>query len=68
MSRETESESDGADGTGADAQEPSPRPLYWWHVPERPGVGRDMLVFAGVWFVTLFALAVIIGAIIAVTG
>lgn len=48
--------------------EPLPRVLYWWHVPERPGVGKDMLIFAGVWFGTLVALVVIIGVIVAVAG
>ena len=48
--------------------ETSPRVLYWWHVPERPGVGNGMLIFVGVWFATFFALAVIIGVIVAVAS
>ena len=41
------------------------RPLLWWHVPERPGVGRSMLRTVLVWFVALFALVVIVGAVVA---
>ena len=45
-----------------------PRVLYWWRVPESPGVGKHMLVFVGLWFATLVALLVIIGVIVAVAG
>ncbi len=39
----------------------SGRILYWWHVPERPGVGRDMLLITVGWFASLFVLAILIG-------
>jgi hypothetical protein len=48
--------------------ETPPRVLYWWHVPERPGVGAGMLLIVGVWFATLFALAVVIGVLVAVAS
>lgn len=53
---------------GRSSEETLPRVLYWWHVPETPATGRDILIFIGVWFATLVALAVIISVIATATG
>ena len=51
---------------GRPVEETSPRVLYWWRVPERPGVGKQMVIFAAVWLLTILAVLVIIGVISAV--
>ncbi|MDJ0767763.1 MAG: hypothetical protein QNJ12_03180 [Ilumatobacter sp.] len=70
MSGSTNEESD--DAVHPEREGPvdeSPRRiLYWWHVPERPGTGNAMLLFAAVWLVTLVALAVIIRLIFNAVG
>ena len=53
---------------GRAVEETSQRVLYWWHVPERPGTGKAMLIFAGAWLLTLLALAVVIRVIFGVVG
>ncbi|NND73648.1 MAG: hypothetical protein HKN44_01455 [Ilumatobacter sp.] len=37
--------------------------LYWWTVPERPGVGTAMLRGTLVWFVSLAVLVAVVGSI-----
>ena len=49
---------------GRSFEELIPRVLYWWHVPERPGTGVDMLRITALWFVSLFAVAIVIGIVL----
>ncbi len=41
-------------------RETSERPLLWWRVPERPGLGAAMLRNAAVWLVSIIALLVLV--------
>ena len=43
--------------------ETSDRPLLWWRVPERPGVGAAMLKNAVVWLGSIIVLLVIVEAL-----
>ena len=43
--------------------EMSERPLLWWRVPERPGVGAAMVRNAVVWLVSIMALLVIVAVL-----
>lgn len=57
--------SDSSSGEANPSQQQERRILYWWTVPERPGTGRYMLVFAGVWIGTLVVLAIVMGYFVA---
>lgn len=41
-------------------REMSERPLLWWRVPERPGVGVAILRNAVVWLVSIIVLLVVV--------
>lgn len=43
------------------------RPLFWWHVPERPGVGDAMIRLTVVWFLAVLLVAIVVGAVVALT-
>lgn len=39
------------------------RPLLWWRVPERPGVGEAMIRNAVLWLVSTVALLVLLDVV-----
>lgn len=53
-------------GSTKPGHEPQRNLLYWWRVPERPGVGVAMLRITLIWFATLLAIVFVIGLIVQV--